>query len=156
MHRADHRSTSPDSEVQVQMAGWGEEGCFLCSMSVSALVLRLTLVCCAVLQVWTKKTSSCLPAPPCPAGGALATAQQVKCKSSVVPAALRGPVSRRWYEGQLRLLSLLTLHLLVPRGCCFGRAPAVGLLCRETSQRTKSSGSAGVFSFTLFSLGQAL
>lgn len=49
----------------------------------------------SVLQVWTRRTSSCPRAPLCPAGGALATVRPVRSRSSAAPAASRDPASRR-------------------------------------------------------------
>lgn len=154
MHGAElhHRETRPDPAVQVQRDS-GLGGDFFLSSSPVLVGLIVIFGCCAVLQVWTKKTSSCPPAPPFQAGAALATAQQVRCKSSAAPAASRGPVSRRWCEGQQTWLSLLFIFWFLVV-VALEKAAAVGLLCRGTWQRTKSSGSAGDFSFPVFSLGQ--
>lgn len=72
-----------------------------------------------VLQVWTRRTSSCPPALLCPAGVALAMVQPVRSRSSAAPAASRDPASRRSCdhpENSPTFLFLL-LQLSAPPAC---------------------------------------
>lgn len=84
------------------------------SLIISFSLSVFRLVCSSsVLQVSTKRTFSCPPALLCPAGGALATVQPVKSRSSAALAASRDQASRRLSDQREDALLLLILLLFL-------------------------------------------
>lgn len=67
-------------------------------------------------QVWTRRTFSCPQALHCPAGGALATVQPVRSRSSVVPAASRDPALRKLCDHSAGHVPQCTTDLLHLQG----------------------------------------